>query len=67
MAKKLTRVGVAGLELTREEVVDVIAKIDAIYRKAQCREVNSDVLDILDEARGVLDKADIEITKILED
>lgn len=67
MAKKLTRVGVVGLELTREEVVDVIAKIDAIYRKAQCREVNSDVLDILDEARGVLDKADIEITKILED
>ena len=67
MAKKLTRVGVVGLELTREEVVDVIAKIDAIYRKAQCREVNSDVLDILDEARGVLDKADIEITKILDD
>ena len=67
MAKKLTRVGVAGLELTREEVVDVIAKIDALVRKAECREVNSDVIDILDEARGVLDRADIEITKILED
>ena len=67
MAKKLTRVGVAGLELTREEVVDVIAKIDALVRKAECREVNSDVIDILDEARGVLDRADIEITKILEE
>lgn len=64
---KLTRNGVVGLELTREEIVDAIANIDAIVRKAQCREVNSDVLDILDEARGVLDKADIEITKILED
>ena len=64
---KLTRNGVVGLELTREEVVDVIAKIDALVRKAECREVNSDVIDILDEARGVLDKADIEITKILED
>ena len=67
MAKKLTRVGVAGLELTREEVVDVIAKIDALVRKAECREVNSDVIDILDEARGVLDRADIEISKILEE
>ena len=67
MAKKLTRVGVVGLELTREEVVDVIAKIDALVRKAECREVNSDVIDILDEARGVLDRADIEITQILED
>ena len=67
MANKLTRVGVAGLELTREEVVDVIAKIDALVRKAECREVNSDVIDIRDEARGVLDRADIEITKILED
>ena len=64
---KLTRNGVVGLELTREEVVDVIAKIDALVRKAECREVNSDVIDILDEARGILDRADIEITKILED
>lgn len=64
---KLTRNGVVGLELTREEIVDAIANIDAIVRKAQCREVNGDVIDILDEARGVLDRADIEITQILED
>jgi len=64
---KLTRNGVVGLELTREEIVDAIANIDAIVRKAQCREVNSDVIDILDEARGILDRADSEITQILED
>ena len=64
---KLTRNGVVGLELTREEIVDAIANIDAIVRKAQCREVNTDVLDILDEARGALDRADNAITKILED
>ena len=64
---KLTRNGVVGLALTREEIADAIANIDAIVRKAQCREVNSDVIDILDEARGVLDRADSEITQILED
>jgi hypothetical protein len=64
---KLTRNGVVGLELTREEIADAIANIDAIVRKAQCREVNSDVIDILDEARGILDRADSEITQILED
>ena len=64
---KLTRNGVVGLELTREEIVDAIANIDAIVRKAQCREVNTDVLDILDEARGALDRADNAITEILED
>lgn len=64
---KLTRNGVVGLELTREEIADAIANIDAIVRKAQCREVNGDVIDILDEARGVLDRADREITQILDD
>ena len=64
---KLTRNGVVGLELTREEIADAIANIDAIVRKAQCREVNTDVIDILDEARGLLDRADSEITQILED
>ena len=67
MAKELTRTGVVGLELTREEITDAIANIDAIVRKAQCREVNTDVLDILDEARGALDRADHAITEILED
>jgi len=66
MAKKLSRVGAVGLELTREEVVDVIGTIDAIVRKAECREVNQDVIYILDEARNILDRADILITEILE-
>ena len=67
MAKELSRVGAVGLELTREEVVDAIATIDAIVRKAQCREVNQDVIDILDEARNKLDEADMLITDILEE
>ena len=67
MAKELSRVGAVGLELTREDVVDTIATIDAIVRKAQCREVNQDVLDVLDEARNKLDEADTLITKILEE
>jgi hypothetical protein len=67
MAKELSRVGAVGLELTREEVVDVIGTIDAIVRKAQCREVNEDVIDILDEARNKLDEADTIITAILEE
>jgi len=66
MAKELSRVGAVGLELTREEVVDAVATIDAIVRKAQCREVNQDVIDVLVEARNKLDEADMLITAILE-
>lgn len=65
MAKELSRVGAVGLELTREEVVDVIGTIDAIVRKAQCREVNEDVIDVLHEVKNKLDEADTIITDIL--
>ena len=67
MAKELSRVGAVGLELTREEVVDVIGTIDAIVRKAQCREVNVSVLDFLDKANEYLRRADRTITTILEE
>ena len=66
MAKELSRVGAVGLELTREDIADTIGMIDAIVRKAQCREVNEDVIDILYEAKNKLDEADTLITKILE-
>jgi len=66
MAKELTRNGVVGLELTREEVNDAMAMVDAIIRKAQCREVNQIVLDILSNAREELDRADSALTGILE-
>lgn len=66
MSKELTRTGVVGLELTREEVNDAIGVMDAIIRKAQCREVNQIVLDILSNAREELDRADSTLTGILE-
>lgn len=63
----LTRNGVVGLELTREEVIDAYMTIIAIERKAQCREVNCDVLDVITEAKMKLMEADNMITKILEE
>jgi len=66
MAKELTRTGVVGLELTREEVIDVAHKLRAIERKAACREVNCDILDKLVVASKYLDEIDDNITEILE-
>lgn len=43
----LTRVGTVGLELTREEVCNLIGAVGAVIAKAQCREVNCDVLGSL--------------------
>ena len=67
MAKKLKRVGVVGLELTREEVIDLTSKIDAVTRKAQCREVNCDIIDMLTHVSSELSAIDDAITDILED
>lgn len=66
MAKKLTRTGVVGLELTREEVADAISMVDAIIRKAQCRELNQIVLGLLSNAKEELNKADSALTGILD-
>lgn len=66
MAKELTRVGIKGLELTREEVIDLTYKVQSVLRKAQCREVNCDILDMLDKVSSVLSSVDAEITEILE-
>ena len=35
MAKELTRNGVVGLELTREEVIEAALNVEAIMRKAK--------------------------------
>lgn len=64
--ENLTRNGVVGLELTREEVIDIKAKVDAVVRKAQCREVNCDVVDELDYIGTRLTEVEDIITKILE-
>ena len=66
MAKELSRVGAAGLELTREDIADLTGKVNADIRKAQCREVNVSVLDFLDKANEYLRRADRTITEILE-
>jgi hypothetical protein len=63
---KLTLVGTKGLELTREEIIDLKFKIDALERKAACREVNCDILTSLDKIASELNALDLEITDILE-
>ena len=56
MAKELKRIGVVGLELTREEVNDILGDVKALIRKAQCREVNCVVLDPLSHIEDELDE-----------
>ena len=64
---ELTRTGIVGLELTREEVIDACNVVEAIIGKAQCREVNCDIIDSLNEAANKLRAVDIDITDILEE
>ena len=66
MAVELTRNGIVGLELTREEVIDLIAKVSALKNKAQCREVNCDVIDMLAEVSDNLNDIEYELTRIIE-
>lgn len=63
---KLTLNGTKGLELTREEVIDLGFKASALVCKAQCREVNQDVLDIIQDAVEKFTEANKLITDILE-
>lgn len=67
MAKELTRVGVKGLELTREEVIGLQTQVEATLRKAQCREVNCDIVDMFDEVGKKLSEIYRELTIILEE
>ena len=66
MAKELTRTGVVGLELTREEVSDILGEVKSLIRKAQCREVNQVVIDQLSHVEYELDAVDSALTGILE-
>ena len=63
---ELTLNGTKGLELTREEVIDLGFKADALVRKAQCREVNQDVLELIQDAVEKFTEIDNLITNILE-
>ena len=66
MAKELTRNGVVGLELTREDVNDILGNVRALIRKAQCREVNCIIIDQLSHIEDELDAVDSTLTGILE-
>lgn len=66
MAKELARTGIVGLELTREEVNDILGEVKSLIRKAQCREVNEIVLDKLSHIEDELDAVDSTLTGILE-
>ena len=59
----LTLNGTKGLELTREEAIDLSFKTYALVRKAQCREVNEDVIDLIRDASEKLD----EVIGLLDD
>ena len=63
---KLTRNGMVGLELTREEVIDIRQRVIALERKAECREVNCEVLDLLEHVEGELEQIDNRLTEIIE-
>lgn len=56
-----------GLIKTREEAIDLRFRIIALKRKAQCREVNTDILDRLLDAANLLASIDEDITKLLEE
>lgn len=62
----LTLNGTKGLELTREEAIELGFKVSALVCKAQCREVNQDVLGLIQDASEKLHEADRIITEILE-
>lgn len=62
----LTLNGTKGLELTREDAIDLGFKVYALVRKAQCREVNQNVIDLIRDASEKLDEAVEIITEILE-
>ena len=54
-------------QLTREDVIDIKGKVDALTRKAQCRAIDCDVVDALDDVSKALEKIDDLLTDIIGD
>lgn len=67
MVKELTRVGIVGLELTREEIIDIKESLRAVMRKAQCREVNEEIIDSISSVINELVKIDRNIGTELDE
>lgn len=52
---------------TREDVIDLQYRLMALIRKAQCRQVNCDILDKLDAVEKMLAQIDNDLTEIIGD
>ena len=59
--------GVDGLYVTREEIIELKCEVQAVIRKAQCREVNCEIIDQLDEVHKMLCHLDNAITDLIGD
>lgn len=55
------------MEKTREEVIELKCHADAVFRKAQCRAVNQDFLDMMDKAINILIDCDEYLTEVIGD
>lgn len=54
------------MKKTREEIIDMYFKLKALESKAACREVNGEILSVLDEAIEKVDEAYQMINEIIE-
>lgn len=55
------------LQLTRENVIDIKGQLDALTRKAQCRSIACDVVDMLAKASEKLEAIDELLTEMIGD
>lgn len=59
--------GADGLRQTREDVIDIKCDLSALIRKAQCRQVNSDIIDNLDCVMKALRHIESDLTDLIGD
>ena len=59
--------GADGLRQTREDVIDFKCGLSALIRKAQCRQVNSDIIDNLDYVMKTLRHIESDLTDLIGD
>lgn len=55
------------MELTREDVIDLYHHAAAVTRKAQCRQVNCDLIDKLADITKDLMTLDYDFTEVIGD
>lgn len=52
---------------TREEIIDLRYKVEAVMRKAQCRAVDCDTVDALHKIAKELEALDDHLTELIGD